>query len=223
MKALFTGIFIIISIGVLYFVVQLVKSPEFKTSLTSTPTTFNTDPIADAKEASNIFVDVNNGFSFAYPKGWQPISPEKIRGFAPLIRAETGQYLTVSKTLMRRDQNMDIDIESITTELPKSIRDGIDVLAGEAMDLKTTEVKKLIFKNGFTGFRLTFEGQTKGDVLVAQYLKGNIYAYYVRGEILLAYSVNISSEKSELVERRTPDFTPFLQEADIALQNLTIY
>lgn len=223
MKALFTGIFIIIVIGVLYFVVQLVKSPEFKTSLTPKPTTFGADTTTDTKEGSNIFVDVNKGFSFAYPKTWQPVSPEKVKGFAPLIQAGTGQYFTISKTLVKRGQNINVDIESMTTELPKSVRDGVDALAGEAMDLKTTDVKRLTFKNGVTGFRLTFEGQTKGDVLVAQYLKGNIYAYYVRGEILLAYSVYISSEQSALVERSTPDFTPFLQEADIALQGLTIY
>jgi hypothetical protein len=223
MKALFIGIFAIIAIGLLYFTVQVVKSPQFKTSLVPNPTTFGGDDENVGGDKGNVFVDINNGFSFALPEAWKSISPEKVPGFAPLIQAGPGKYLTVSTKLFSRKENINADIESLTTKLPQAMIDTVSVLAGEEIDIRTETVKKLTFKNGINGFKISYQGQTKEDVLVPQYVKGNMYAYYVRGDILYAYTVHISSEKSELEQASGSQATSFLQEGDTVLQEMTIF
>lgn len=223
MKALFIGIFAIIAIGLLYFTIQVVKSPQFKTSLVPNPTTFGGENENVGGDKGNVFVDVNNSFSFALPEAWKSISPEKVPGFAPLIQAGSGRYLTVSTKLLPRKENINADIESLTTKLPQAMVDTVGILAGEDMDIRAETVKKLTFKNGINGFKLSYQGQTKEDVLVPQYVKGNMYAYYVRGDILYAYTVHISSEKNELEQISGSRTTSFLQEGDIVLQEMTIF
>ncbi len=223
MKALFTGIFIIIALGLLYFTVQVVKSPQFKTSLAPNPTSFGGDSENVGGDKGNVFVDINNNFSFALPEAWKSISPEKVPGFAPLIYAGPGKYLMVSTKLFSRQENINADIESLTTKLPQVIIDTLSILAEEELDIRAEMVKKMTFKNGINGFKISYQGQTKEDVLVPQYVGGNIYAYYVRGGILYAYTVHISSEKSDLKQTSGSRVTSFLQEGDIVLQEMTIF
>lgn len=223
MKALFIGIFAIIAIGLLYFTVQVLKSPRFKTSLNSSQITLGDKTAGIDKGAPSLFVDVNNSFSFELPEAWKSVSPDKTPGHAPLIYAGTGKYLTVLSRFVSRKENVNVDIESLTTKLPQDIVDAIDALAGEDMDIRTETVKKVTFKNGVSGFKLSYQGQTKGDVLVPQHVKGNMYAYYVRNEILFAYTVHLSAERSELEHVAGSQATSFLQEGDKILQEMTIF
>jgi hypothetical protein len=223
MKALFIGIFIIIALGLLFFTIQLVKSPQFKDSLTLSPSKFASETDSGVGSKTKTFVDINNNFLLVLPDEWELVAPGKVHGLAPLVQAEVGKYVMVSTGLIPRKENMNVDIESLTTNLPKSMVDAISALAGEDMNIQVDSVKKTTFKNGVNGFKLAYQGKTDGDVLVYRYVKGNMYAYYVRGEILYAFTLQIASEKSAFEHTSGTRATSFLQKGDIVLQELSIF
>lgn len=200
MKVLFFGIFLILSIGILFFVVQIIKSPSFSLDI-SRP-----NPTYQSSKEVYTFVDVANSLSFDFPSNWQRNFEQKIQGFNPVFMANPGQYLAISSIPHIQGENINVDIDYFTDI--NLIQNITSQFTGTIDNIVVVSTKKLTFPNGLTGFIINYKNQ-------AGTMQSSLYAYYAREHIIYAYAIDMTATSKTK--------TTFLQDADIVLQRLVVY
>lgn len=222
MKRLLIGVVIIVIVAVLFFTIQVVKSPKL----------FNTQAvqITETKKGEDAtFIDIKNNISFSYPKSWTMVDPKNVPSFVPIFSSEyiasstvggpAGSparvgYVAIAKDTFTSLGSTEEEIESYSEDTAVSV--ALKALSQKDIEIKNTKTQKLSYPHALAGFIVDYDGYSNSEMVA----KGRIYFYRAGTKIYYAFSAFISSTGP--ITDTDREVQTFIGNADKALRSFSI-